>query len=117
MKMGIRKAPSVQEYSFIDTFPEARTECSRSVYCRKCCITVCAQIIVGQIEHPMICDAIRQIVQKADAKGVKVGCFANDAAMARRWRTLGVRFIGYSCDTNIFFEGAKRDTAIFKAKE
>lgn len=73
--------------------------------------------IIGQIEHPMICDAIRQIVQKADAEGVKVGCFANDAAMARRWRTLGVRFIGYSCDTNIFFEGAKRDIAIFKAKE
>lgn len=73
--------------------------------------------VIGQIEHPMIYDAVRKIVQRADAKGVKVGCFANDAAMARRWRDLGVRFIGYSCDTNIFFEGAKRDIALFKAEE
>lgn len=73
--------------------------------------------IIGQIEHPMICDAICKIVQKAGAKGVKAGCFANDAAMARRWRDLGVRFIAYSCDTNIFFEGAKRDVAIFKSEE
>ena len=73
--------------------------------------------IIGQIEHPLICEAIRKIVQKASDKGIKVGCFANDAAMARRWRDLGVRFIGYSCDTNIFFEGAKRDVAIFDEEE
>lgn len=72
--------------------------------------------IIGQIEHPKICSAIQEIVRKADAKGVKVGCFANDAAMARRWRDLGVRFIGYSCDMNIFFEGAKRDVAAFHAQ-
>ena len=69
--------------------------------------------IIGQIEHPEICDTIQEIVQKADKKGIKVGCFANDVAMAQKWRSLGVRFIGYSCDTNIFFEGAKRDVAIF----
>ena len=69
--------------------------------------------IIGQIEHPEICGTIQEIVQKADKKGIKVGCFANDVAMAQKWRSLGVRFIGYSCDTNIFFEGAKRDVAIF----
>ena len=69
--------------------------------------------IIGQIEHPEICDTIQEIVQKADKKGIKVGCFANDVAMDQKWRSLGVRFIGYSCDTNIFFEGAKRDVAIF----
>ena len=72
--------------------------------------------IIGQIEHPKICDTIREIVRKADGKGIKVGCFASDAEMARRWRSLGVRFIGYSCDTRIFFEAAKRDIAIFRAQ-
>lgn len=69
--------------------------------------------IIGQIEHPKICNAIRKIVQKAADKGIKLGCFADDAAMARRWRNLGIRFIGYSCDMHIFLEGARRDIAMF----
>ena len=43
--------------------------------------------IIGQIEHPKICSAIQEIVRKADAKGVKVGCFCkrcrNGAEMER----------------------------------
>lgn len=72
--------------------------------------------IIGQIEHPKIRDAVQEIVDKAGAKGVKVGCFANDAAMGRNWRDMGVRFIGYSCDTNIFFAGAKRDVEAFSLR-
>ena len=32
---------------------------------------------------------------------------------ARKWRDLGVKFIGYACDTYIFMQGAKADVESF----
>lgn len=70
--------------------------------------------IIGQIEHPEICDTIQEIVQKADqGKGSRLGVLQTMWQWPKNGEALGYAFIGYSCDTNIFFEGAKRDVAIF----
>ena len=69
--------------------------------------------IIGQITHPLVMDRIAQIVQKAAAKGVQVGCFADSAESGRKLLEMGVKFIGYSCDTAIFMNMAKADIAAF----
>ena len=43
--------------------------------------------------------AIKEIIAKASAKGVKIGCFADTVEGGKKWRDLGVKFIGYGCDT------------------
>ncbi len=69
--------------------------------------------LIGQIEHPKVMEYIQDIVQRAGAKGGKVGCFADSAQSARKLRDLGVKFVGYSCDTAIFMRAAAEDVDTF----
>ena len=66
---------------------------------------------VGEIDHPEVVAAIKEII--ANAKGVKIGCFADTVEGGKKWRDLGVKFIGYACDTYIFMQAAKADAAAF----
>ena len=68
---------------------------------------------VGEIYHPEVVAAIKEIIAKANAKGVKIGCFADTVEGGKKWRDLGVKFIGYACDTYIFMQAAKADAAAF----
>ena len=68
---------------------------------------------VGEIDHPEVVAAIKEIIAKANAKGVKIGCFADTVEGGKKWRDLGVKFIGYAYDTYIFMQAAKADVAAF----
>ena len=68
---------------------------------------------VGEIDHPEVVAAIKEIIAKASAKGVKIGCFADTVEGGKKWRDLGAKFIGYACDTYIFMQAAKADVAAF----
>ena len=68
---------------------------------------------VGEIDHPEVVECIKGIIAKASAKGVKLGCFADTVEGGKKWRDLGVKFIGYSCDTYLFMQAAKADVDAF----
>lgn len=68
---------------------------------------------VGEIDHPDVTNCIKKIISKASAKGVKVGCFADTVEGGKKWRDLGVKFIGYSCDTYLFYQKALEDVGSF----
>ena len=68
---------------------------------------------VGDIEHPEVLSYIEKVIKQAAAKGVAVGCFADTVESGIRWRNMGVKFVGYSCDTYIFARGAQEDVAKF----
>ena len=73
--------------------------------------------IIGQITHPRVMELIGEICRKAAAKGMQVGCFADSAESGRRLLEMGVRFVGYSCDTAIFMNMAKADIAAFHGEK
>ena len=66
---------------------------------------------------PKVMELIGEICRKAAAKGVQVGCFADSAESGRRLLEMGVRFVGYSCDTAIFMNMAKADIAAFHGEK
>ena len=68
---------------------------------------------VGEIDHPEVIACIKEILAKASAKGVKIGCFADTVEGGKRWRDLGVKFIGYGCDLDIFTRAARADVESF----
>lgn len=68
---------------------------------------------VGEIDHPDVAAYIRDIMERAKARGVCLGCFADTIEGAKKWRDLGVRFIGYSCDTYLFYQKALSDVEEF----
>ncbi len=73
--------------------------------------------LIGQVEHPAVVSRIKNIVRKASEKNIKIGCFADTAERGRELCDMGISFIGYSCDTAIFYEAAKHDIAIFRGQE
>ena len=73
-------------------------------------------VLSARLDHPDVLACIKGIIDKATAKGVKVGCFADTVEVGRKWRDLGVKFIGYACDTYIFMEAAKADVEAFAKK-
>lgn len=68
---------------------------------------------VGEVDHPEVVACIKDIIAKATAKGVKLGCFADTVEDAKKWRDMGVRFIGYSCDTYLFYQKTAADVTAF----
>lgn len=65
--------------------------------------------IIGQVDHPKVLGAISDVVEKCSKKGIAVGCFAGNLDMAKKLRDMGVKFIGYSCDTALFLRSAIED--------
>ena len=68
---------------------------------------------VGEVNHPDVIACIQGIIEKANAKGVKLGCFADTVEGGKKWRDLGVKFIGYGCDFDIFTRAAAADVESF----
>jgi len=63
--------------------------------------------VPGQIDHPLVEERMRFVIEKAKAKGIVVGTFADQPATAKKWKDLGVQYIGYSVDVGIFYEACK----------
>lgn len=68
---------------------------------------------VGEVDHPEVIACIQGIIEKANAKGIKLGCFADTVEGGKKWRDMGVKFIGYACDTYLFYQKAKADVESF----
>ena len=68
---------------------------------------------VGEIDHPEVIACIKEIIAKGDEKGIKIGCFADTVEGGKKWRDLGVKFIGYGCDFDIFTRAAAADVESF----
>ena len=73
--------------------------------------------IIGQIDHPIVIETIQKICDKAAQKGIHVGCFADNVQSAKNLRKMGVKFIGYSCDTAIFMNAAMADVKRYNEEE
>ena len=69
---------------------------------------------VGEIDHPDVVASIKEIIAKGKEHGIKIGCFADTVEGGKKWRDLGVKFIGYSADTYLFYQKAAEDVASFQ---
>lgn len=56
--------------------------------------------IPGQLDHPLLLEAIEKIIAGAQTYNVYVGCYVNDFESAERWLPLGVQLI--ACGNDAF---------------
>lgn len=63
--------------------------------------------IPGQVNNPIVVDAMKGIVEKARAKGKKVGTFVATPADLKMWKEIGVQYLSYSVDVGIFMDACK----------
>ena len=58
--------------------------------------------IPGQVDNPKLLEEIGKLVEKCKAKNKHVGIYVDDVATAKRYKDLGVKYIGISVDVGIF---------------
>ncbi len=63
--------------------------------------------LVGQIDHPLVEEKMKEIVALCNKKGILVGTFTDTVENARKWRDLGVKYIAHSVDMGIFHDAIK----------
>jgi 4-hydroxy-2-oxoheptanedioate aldolase len=63
--------------------------------------------IPGQLRHPRMEDAFREVISQCVKSGVAPGIHFGDIELVRKWITEGMRFVTYSYDTK-FFKDASR---------
>lgn len=60
--------------------------------------------VPGQISHPLVIKAIKNITEKAHAAGIVIGVFCDTPESATMWRKAGIQYISYSVDVGIYTE-------------
>lgn len=71
--------------------------------------------VPGQIDHPMVADTMRYIVQKAKDRGIAVGTFVDTLANLSKWKSVGIQYLSYSVDVGIFYEACSQIVAASRA--
>jgi 2-dehydro-3-deoxyglucarate aldolase/4-hydroxy-2-oxoheptanedioate aldolase len=63
--------------------------------------------VPGEFEHPRMLDTVAKIVESCRAHGVIPGAQARNIPLAKRWRDMGMLFVGCSSETAMLYESAK----------
>lgn len=63
--------------------------------------------IPGQISHPKVEEAFREIILQCNEHGVAPGIHLSNFEDVKKWHNEGMRFITYSYDINFFKEASK----------
>lgn len=70
--------------------------------------------IPGQVNNPIVVDAMKDIVVKAKVKGKVIGTFVDTIDDLRLWKELGLQYLSYSVDVGIFMDACKKIVADIK---
>lgn len=60
--------------------------------------------VPGQINHPKVMDAMKNVVNKAKLENKIVGTFIETLEDLKMWKELGVLYLSYKVDVGIFFD-------------
>ena len=63
--------------------------------------------VPGEVEHPLVIEKMRQIVETCLKRNVSVGNFTETLAQTQMWIDQGLRFMSYSVDVGILYEASK----------
>jgi 4-hydroxy-2-oxoheptanedioate aldolase len=67
--------------------------------------------LTGQIWHPDVAKEITRIIEVCKKKGVATGVFTDTPEGIKHWSALGVNYLNYRIDTEMFFDFAKKSKA------
>ncbi|HEC02391.1 MAG TPA: aldolase [Phycisphaerales bacterium] len=63
--------------------------------------------VPGEVEHPLVIEKMKQIVEVCLDKNVFVGNFTETIAQTEMWAAQGLRYMSYSVDVGIVYEAGK----------
>ncbi len=63
--------------------------------------------IPGQLNHPRMESALREVIKACNRHGVAPGIHLADMELVKKWVTEGMRFVTYSYDTKLFKDASR----------
>lgn len=63
--------------------------------------------IPGQVNNPVVVNAMKDIVKKAKEKGKVIGTFVDTFEDLKMWREIGIQYLSYSVDVGVFIDACK----------
>lgn len=63
--------------------------------------------IPGQVDHPQIFALCEDLVKRTKESGISLGIFVDTFEQAQKYKSLGIEYVAYSVDMNIFREAVK----------
>lgn len=63
--------------------------------------------ISGQVNNPLVVEKMKEVVLKCKKQKIAVGSFADDVQTAKKWVSLGVKYMSFSVDVGILYEACK----------
>jgi 4-hydroxy-2-oxoheptanedioate aldolase len=64
--------------------------------------------IPGELDHPLLIESMKQVIEVAGRSGIIVGTFADSPERALGWIKLGVRYVAVSTDSEVFLSASRR---------
>ena len=58
----------------------------------------------GQTKHPIVVNAMEELVNKAKLKNRTLGTFVESIEDLKMWRDLGIQYLSYKVDVGIFYD-------------
>lgn len=63
--------------------------------------------VPGQVEHPLVIEKMKEIVEVCLGKNILVGNFTETVSQTKMWIGQGLRYMSYSVDVGILFEAGR----------
>lgn len=70
--------------------------------------------LTGQIWHPDVIKEITRIIEICKARGILTGVFTDTPEGIKHWSKLGVKYLNYRIDTEMFLDFARKSRAEIK---
>lgn len=64
--------------------------------------------LAGQIWHPEVAKEITRIIHVCKERGIETGIFTDTPEGVKHWSELGVKYINYRIDTEMFFDFSRK---------
>jgi len=63
--------------------------------------------IPGQVNNPIVVNAMKEIISKAKSKNKIIGTFTDTPEDLKMWKNLGLQYLSYSVDVGIFMDACR----------
>ena len=71
--------------------------------------------VPGQVEHPLLLEAMDKTLAQAKKAGVALGFFVDDIPTAIKWKKRGIRYISFSADVSMIYDAFAKNVQDFQA--
>ena len=67
-----------------------------------------SRALISYLSDLVVVNAMKDIVERAKAKGKVVGTFVDTPQDLKMWKEIGVQYLSYSVDVGIFIDACKQ---------